>query len=37
MQHIKVDHYLWNYIYFIAWVQSKDDTEYTGNETFILE
>lgn len=33
--HIKRDHYLWNYIYFIYHLQIKDITDYNGYESYI--
>ena len=35
--HIKKDHYMWNYVFFLAYLQDKDDTEYTGIESYIDE
>lgn len=29
---LKVDHWEWNYIWFIAFLKHKDDTEYNGIE-----
>ena len=36
-KHIKKDHYMWNYIFFIAYLKDKDETEYTGIESYIHE
>lgn len=36
LQHIKKDHYLWNYVCYKAYLDFKDPTEYTGNEKYIL-
>jgi len=36
-KHIKKDHYMWNYIFFIAYLKDKDETEYTGIESYIYE
>jgi len=36
-KHIKNDHYMWNYIFFIAFLRDKDETEYTGIESYIHE
>lgn len=30
--HIKVNHYMWNYVFFMAYLKYKDSTEYTGIE-----
>lgn len=37
IQHIKQDHYMWNYIFFLAYLQKKDQTEFTGNESYVFE
>ena len=31
-EHIKDDHNMWNYLFFISYLLEKDDTEYTTNE-----
>ena len=28
---------MWNYVFFIAYLKDKDETEYTGNETYVFE
>ena len=33
--HIGLDHNIWNYIYFICHLQDKEQTEYTGDETYL--
>mmetsp|Transcript_30987 Transcript_30987/g.28186 ORF Transcript_30987/g.28186 Transcript_30987/m.28186 type:complete len:139 (+) Transcript_30987:1312-1728(+) len=33
--HIKKDHCMWNYLFFIAYLQYKDETEYTGIESYV--
>jgi inositol 1,4,5-triphosphate receptor type 1/inositol 1,4,5-triphosphate receptor type 3 len=33
--HIKRDHYLWNYLFYLAYLDDKEPTEYTGIETYI--
>ena len=35
--HIKNDHYMWNYVYYYAYLQEKDPTEYTGIESYVKE
>ena len=35
--HIKKEHYMWNYVFFIAYLRDKDDTEYTGIESYVDE
>jgi len=35
--HIKKEHYLWNYIFYIAYLKDKERTEYTGLESYIAE
>ena len=30
--HIRYEHYIWNYVYFIAYLISKSSDDYTGNE-----
>jgi len=35
--HIKKDHNPWNYVFYIAFLQDKDETEYTGVESYIHE
>ncbi|EGR33077.1 MIR domain protein [Ichthyophthirius multifiliis] len=36
-QHIKKDHYLWNYIFYIANINHKKPTEFTGIESYIYQ
>jgi hypothetical protein len=33
-KHITEDHNVWQYVYFIVYLQSKDDTEYNGIESY---
>lgn len=33
--HIKFEHNLWNYLFYVAYVQNKDHTEYTGMESYV--
>ncbi|CAD8059333.1 unnamed protein product [Paramecium primaurelia] len=35
--HIKVNHYMWNYVFFMAYLKYKDPTDYTGIEQFVWE
>src|SRR3990167_8841738 len=30
--HIRYEHHIWNYVYFIAYLTSKSSDDYTGNE-----
>ena len=34
-EHISRDHNLWNYLYFVVHLKTKDVTEYTGPESFV--
>lgn len=35
--HIKNDHYMWNYLFYIAYLNDKKKTEYTGIESYVSE
>ena len=35
--HVKEEHNMWNYLFYIAYVESKQKTEYTGHESFVAE
>ncbi|CAD8132784.1 unnamed protein product [Paramecium pentaurelia] len=35
--HIKVNHYMWNYVFFMAYLKYKDPTDYTGIEQYVWE
>ena len=35
--HIKQEHYLWNYLFYIAYLREKKETEYTGTESYVAE
>ena len=35
--HIKKDHNLWNYINFLVHLKMKDETEFTGTESYCAE
>ncbi|CAK68868.1 unnamed protein product (macronuclear) [Paramecium tetraurelia] len=34
-EHIEQEHYMWNYIYYIAYLKHKDENDYNGNESYI--
>mmetsp|Transcript_22209 Transcript_22209/g.19037 ORF Transcript_22209/g.19037 Transcript_22209/m.19037 type:complete len:420 (-) Transcript_22209:169-1428(-) len=36
-EHIKIDHYMWNYLFFIAYLKNKEETDYTGIESYISD
>merc|ERR1712232_583786 len=33
--HIRKDHYLWNYVFYLAYLDEKDEMDYNGIETYI--
>jgi hypothetical protein len=33
--HVKREHNMWNYIYFLVLLNQKDKTEYTGSECYV--
>ena len=35
--HIITKHYLWNYMFYIYQLKKKDDSDYNGIETYIME
>lgn len=35
--HIKEDHNLWKYLFFIAYLREKEETEYTGLESYVAD
>ena len=35
--HIKEDHNLWNYLFFIGYLKNKDQTEFTGIESYVID
>lgn len=37
MHHIKKEHNLWQYVFFIIHLNTKDDTDYNGTESFIAD
>ena len=36
-QHKNKAHYIWNYLSFIQYLKAKDETEYTGVESYVSE
>ena len=36
-EHKSQDHNRWNFIYFIDYIQTKDETEYTGAEQYVAD
>jgi hypothetical protein len=36
-EHVRKDHYMWNYLYYMAYLEDKDHLELTGIESLILE
>ncbi|XP_034023350.1 inositol 1,4,5-trisphosphate receptor type 1-like [Thalassophryne amazonica] len=36
-EHIKIEHNMWHYLFFIVLVKVKDSTEYTGPESYVAE
>ncbi|MEQ2214523.1 Inositol 1,4,5-trisphosphate receptor type 3, partial [Xenoophorus captivus] len=34
-EHIKLEHNIWNYLYFIVLVREKNQTDYTGPESYV--
>ena len=35
--HIKKEHNLWQYVYFIIHLNTKDETEYNGVESYVMD
>ncbi|EGR27735.1 MIR domain protein [Ichthyophthirius multifiliis] len=35
--HIKTNHYMWNYVYYISYLYQKDPTEFSGTESYIFD
>ena len=33
--HYKTEHNMWNYVYYYAYQQNKDENDHTGTETFV--
>lgn len=36
-EHIKSEHSMWQYLYFLVLVKVKDPTEYTGPESYVAQ
>lgn len=36
-EHIKLEHNMWNYLYFIVLVRVKNRTDYTGPESYVAQ
>lgn len=36
-EHIKAEHNMWHYLYFLVLVRVKDPTEYTGPESYVAQ
>lgn len=36
-EHIKNEHNMWHYLYFLVLVRVKDPTEYTGPESYVAQ
>lgn len=36
-EHSKIEHNMWNYLYFLILIKVKDKTEFTGPESFVYE
>lgn len=34
-EHIKLEHNIWNYLYFIVLLREKNKTDYTGPESYV--
>ena len=37
VRHIKDDHYMWNYLFYIAYLFEKDSSDFTGIESYVRE
>ena len=35
--HIQFDHHLWNYLFYMYHLKKKEETDYTGIESYIAE
>jgi hypothetical protein len=33
--HIKQEHYMWNYIFYLSHIKNKKETDYTGIESYV--
>jgi len=36
-EHIKINHYMWNYMYFISFLRWKEKTDYSGIESYVAQ
>ena len=36
-EHLKIDHYKWNYVFFIAYLKKKNITDLTGTESYVFD
>lgn len=36
-EHIRSEHNMWHYLYFLVLVRVKDPTEYTGPESYVAQ
>ena len=36
-EHIQKRHYIWNYLYYMAYLEDKTDTECTGIESYVKQ
>ena len=36
-EHIRTEHNMWHYLYFIVLIKVKDPTEFTGPESYVHE
>lgn len=36
-KHIRIDHYMWNYVFYIAYLKWKDPNEYMGVESYVSD
>ena len=35
--HLREDHHVWNYLFYIYYLKKKDDTEFNGIESFVAD
>ena len=35
--HVKYDHNLWNYVYFLIYLRNKNSLDYNGTESFLAD
>ena len=36
-KHVRIEHSVWNYLYYIVYLKDKDKLEYNGTESYIFE